>query len=335
MIFNSLYKKYLFICIEILFICFLLSPAIGFTKTDPLPSWNDTSTKKYIIQFVKTVTNPDSPDYVEPQDRIATFDNDGNLWIEQPVYTQLAFAFDRVKAMAPDHPEWKETEPFKSVLKGDYSSLDKKGLLEIVAVTHSGMTTEEFELISSAWFQTSKHPRFKRSYSELIYQPMVELLEYLRINEFKTYIVSGGGIDFMRPVTQQLYGVPPEQVVGTSVVAKYEIRDGKPVLIKMPEIFFIDDKEGKPVGIHQFIGKRPIFASGNSDGDYEMLLWTTTGHGKRFGLLLHHDDAKREYAYDRKSHIGKLDKALDAASKNKWVVVSMKNDWKTIFPFEN
>lgn len=320
-----------FILLLIIFAC----SNVVLANTDPLPSWNDTSTKKYIIEFVETVTNPNSKDFVKIEDRIATFDNDGNLWIEQPVYTQLAFAFDRVRAMAPDHPEWKETEPFKSVLKGDYSSLDKKGLLEIVAVTHSGMTTEEFELISSAWFKTSSHPRFKRSYSELIYKPMVELLEYLRTNGFKTYIVSGGGIDFMRPVTQQLYGIPPEQVVGTSVVTKYELRDGKPVLIKMPEIFFIDDKDGKPVGIHQFIGKRPIFASGNSDGDYEMLLWTTTGPGKRFGLLLHHDDAEREYAYDRKSHIGKLDKALDAARKNKWVVVSMKNDWKTIFPYQN
>ena len=319
----------------ILLILFFVSPTLGLAKSDPLPSWNDTSTKKYIIEFVETVINPNSKDFVIIEDRIATFDNDGTLWIEQPLYTQLAFAIDRVKAMAPDHPEWKETEPYKSVLKGDYSSLDKKGLLEIIATTHSGMTTEDFELIASAWFKTSKHPKYKRSYSELIYKPMVELLEYLRANGFKTYIVSGGGIDFMRPVTQELYGIPPEQVVGTSVVTKYELQDGKPVLIKMPEIFFIDDKEGKPIGIQKFIGKRPVFASGNSDGDYEMLLWTTTGPGKRFGLLLHHDDAKREYAYDRKSHIGKLDKALDAAGKNKWVVISMKNDWKTIFPYEN
>ena len=320
------------------FILFVFSVAFSnylYAQTDPLPSWNDTSTRKYITQFVQSVANPASPDYVEPEDRVAVFDNDGNLWIEQPLYTQLAFAIDRIKAMAPEHPEWKETEPYKSVLNGDYSKLDKKGLLEIITTTHSGMTTDEFELIASAWFKTSKHPRFKRSYSELIYQPMVELLEYLRANGFKTYIVSGGGIDFMRPVTEKLYGIPPEQVVGTSVVSKFEVRDGKPVLVKMPEIFFIDDKAGKPVGIHQFIGKRPIFASGNSDGDYEMLLWTTSGPGKTFGLLLHHDDADREYAYDRKSHIGKLDKALDAASKNKWVVVSMKRDWKTIFPFEN
>jgi len=319
----------------ILLILFFVSPTLGLAKSDPLPSWNDTSTKKYIIEFVETVINPSSKDFVIIEDRIATFDNDGTLWIEQPLYTQLAFAIDRVKAMAPNHPEWKTTEPYKSVLKGDYSSLDKEGLLEIIAITHSGMTTEDFELIASAWFKTSKHPKYKRSYSELIYKPMVELLEYLRANGFKTYIVSGGGIDFMRPVTQELYGIPPEQVVGTSVVTKYELRDGKPVLIKMPEIFFIDDKEGKPIGIQKFIGKRPIFASGNSDGDYEMLLWTTTGPGKRFGLLLHHDDAEREYAYDRKSHIGRLDKALDMARKNNWVVISMKNDWKTIFPFEN
>ncbi len=316
-------------------ICIFIITGDAISETDPLPSWNDRSVKNYIIKFVETVTNPESNDFVKPEDRIATFDNDGNLWIEQPLYTQLAFAIDRVKAMAPDHPEWKTTEPYKAILEGNYSSLDKKDLLEIIATTHSGMTTEDFELIASAWFKTSKHPKYKRSYSELIYKPMVELLEYLRANGFKTYIVSGGGIDFMRPVTQELYGIPPEQVVGTSVVTKYELRDGKPVLIKMPEIFFIDDKEGKPIGIQKFIGKRPIFASGNSDGDYEMLLWTTTGPGKRFGLLLHHDDAEREYSYDRKSHIGKLDKALDAAGKNKWVVIIMKNDWKTIFPYEN
>lgn len=319
----------------ILLILFVVSPTLGLAKSDPLPSWNDTSTKKYIIEFVETVINPNSKDFVIIEERIATFDNDGTLWIEQPLYTQLAFAIDRVKAMAPDHPEWKTTEPYKAILEGNYSSLDKKDLLEIIATTHSGMTTEDFELIASAWFKTSKHPKYKRSYSELIYKPMVELLGYLRANGFKTYIVSGGGIDFMRPVTQELYGIPPEQVVGTSVVTKYELRDGKPVLIKMPEIFFIDDKEGKPIGIQKFIGKRPIFASGNSDGDYEMLLWTTTGPGKRFGLLLHHDDAEREYSYDRKSHIGKLDKALDMARKNNWVVISMKNDWKTIFQYEN
>lgn len=314
---------------------FFITPFVVLAETDPLPSWNDTSSKKYIVQFVNTVTNPNSPDYVKPGDRIAVFDNDGTLWIEQPFYTQLAFAFDRIKAMAPNHPEWQTTEPYKSLLEGNYSSLDKKGLVTILATTHSGMTTGEFELITSAWFKTSRHPKYKRSYSDLIYKPMVELLEYLRANEFKTYIVSGGGIDFMRPVTQQLYGIPPEQVVGTSVVTKYELRDGKPVLIKMPEIFFIDDKEGKPIGIQRFIGKRPILAFGNSDGDFEMLLWTTTGPGKRLGLIVHHDDEKREYAYDRKSHIGKLDKALDEAGRNKWVVVSMKRDWKTIFPYEN
>lgn len=326
---NKIRLSFILLLITFAFSNFVLA------DTNPLPSWNDTSTKKYIIQFVQTVTNPGNVDYVEPEERIAVFDNDGTLWVEQPLYTQLAFAFDRVKAMAPEHPEWKDTEPYKSVLRGDYTSLDKEGLMEIVATTHAGMTTDQFELISSAWFKTSKHPRFERSYSELIYKPMVELLEYLRANGFRTYIVSGGGIDFMRPVTQQLYGIPPEQVVGSSVVTKYELREGKPVLVKMPEIFFIDDKEGKPIGIQKFIGKRPIFAAGNSDGDYEMLFWTTTGPGKRFGLIVHHDDTKREYAYDRKSHIGKLDKALDAASINKWVVVSMKNDWETIFPYEN
>ena len=329
--YSKIIKRNSVLGIVLLLITFACSN-LALANTDPLPSWNDTSSKKYIMQFVQTVTNAGSDYYVYPEDRIAVFDNDGTLWIEQPLYTQLAFAFDRVRAMAPEHPDWEDTEPFKSVLKGDYSNLDKEGLLKIISTTHSGMTTEDFELIASAWFKTSKHPRFKRSYSELTYKPMVELLEYLRANGFKTYIVSGGGIDFMRPVTERLYGIPPEQVVGTSLVSKYELQDGQPVLVKMPKIFFIDDKEGKPVGIHQFIGKRPIFAAGNSDGDYEMLLWTTSGPGKRFGLIIHHDDDKREYAYDRKSHIGKLDKALDAASKNKWVVVSMKNDWKTIFP---
>ena len=307
----------------------------SFARTDPLKSWNDGETKRRIIGFVETVTDPDNKDYVEPEDRIATFDNDGNLWVEQPIYTQLAFAFDRIKSLAPDHPEWKTTEPYKSILAGDYSSIDKKGLMQVLATTHSGMTTDEFEVIATEWFTTAKHPKYKRPYTELIYKPMLELLTYLRANGFKTFIVSGGGIDFMRPVTQKLYGIPPEQVVGTSTVTEYEIRDGKPVLVKMPAIFFIDDKEGKPVGIQKFIGKRPILASGNSDGDLQMLLWTTSGSGKRLGLLLHHDDEKREYAYDRKSHVGKLDKALDMADSNNWVVISMKNDWKTVFPYQN
>ena len=317
--------------IFIICLLFLISQTTVFGENDPLKSWNDGKAKVQIIDFVETVTDKDNKYYVEPEDRIATFDNDGTLWIEQPIYTQLAFAIDRIKAMAPEHPEWKTEEPYKSVLEGDFSSLDKKGLMKIVATTHSGMTTEQFEELTAEWFKTSEHPRFKRPYTELTYVPMIELLEYLRANGFKTYIVSGGGIDFMRPVTMDIYDIPSEQVIGTSTVTEYEVRDGKPVLVKMPEIFFIDDKEGKPIGIQKFIGKRPILAFGNSDGDLQMLQWTTSGDGKRLGLIVHHDDAKREYAYDRQSSIGKLDKALDMAKKNNWVVVSMKNDWNSVF----
>ena len=267
--------------------------------------------------------------------RIATFDNDGTLWIEQPMYVQLAFILDRVKALAPQNPGWKTKQPFKAVLDGDLKALaasGERGLMQLIAVTHAGMTSEEFAKIVSDWLAIARHPRFKRPYTELVYQPMLELLAYLRANGFKTFIVSGGGIEFMRPWTEKIYGIPPEQVVGSSIKTRFQMKDGRPVLFRLPEINFIDDKTGKPIGINQHIGRRPLAAFGNSDGDLEMLQYTTLSGGPRFGLIVHHTDAEREYAYDRKSHFGKLDKALDVAADNKWTVVDMKNDWKRIFP---
>jgi len=302
---------------------------------DPLPSWNDGATKRAILEFVAAVTDEGGKDYVEPPERIATFDNDGTLWVEQPFYTQLAFALDRVKALAPKHPEWKTTQPFQAALEDDMQTLmasGEKGLLELVMATHAGMTTDEFESMVVDWLATAKHPKYGRPFTELAYQPMLELLEYLRANGFKTFIVSGGGIEFMRPWTEEVYGIPPEQVVGSSIKTEFQMKDGVPVLVRIPKINFIDDKAGKPVGISEHIGRRPILAFGNSDGDLQMLQWTTAGAGKRLGLIVHHDDAEREYAYDRKGHVGTLDKALDAAGPAGWVVVSMKNDWKEVFP---
>lgn len=302
---------------------------------DPLPSWNDSAPKKAIVAFVEKVTKEGSPDFVPVPERIATFDNDGTLWSEQPMYFQLFFAFDRVNALAPQHPEWKTKDPFASLLKGDMNGVaasGEKGLMEIVATTHAGMTTEEFAKTVTDWIATAKHAKTGKLLTDMIFQPMVELLEYLRANGFKTFIVSGGGIEFMRPWTEKIYGIPPEQVVGSSLKMRYEVRDGKPVLVKLAEINLIDDKEGKPVGIQTHIGRRPIFAAGNSDGDFQMLEWTTSGKGARFGLIVHHTDAEREFAYDRESHFGKLDKALAAAPPRGWTVVDMKNDWKTIFP---
>jgi len=266
------------------------------------------------------------------------FDNDGTLWVEQPMYPQLFFALDRVKELAPQHPEWKDKEPFASLLRGDVKTALKgghKAILEIVMATHAGMTIDEFEQIVKDWLATAKHPKYKRPYTECVYQPMLELLAYLRGNGFKTWIVSGGGIEFMRPWTERVYGIPPEQVVGSSIKTEFELRHGKPVLMRLPEVNFIDDKAGKPVGINQHIGRRPVAAFGNSDGDFQMLEWTTAGSGPRFGMIVHHDDAKREWAYDRKSSIGKLDRGLDEAPKRGWVVVSMQRDWKAIFPFED
>jgi phosphoglycolate phosphatase-like HAD superfamily hydrolase len=303
---------------------------------DALPSWNDTGPKKAILTFVERVTKQGSPDFVPEAERIATFDNDGTLWAEQPMYFQLAFALDRVKALAPQHPEWKDKEPFASLLKGDLKGAmagGEKAIFEIVTVTHSGMTTVEFDQIVRDWIATAKHPVTGKLYSEMVYQPMLELLAYLRGNGFKTFIVSGGGIDFMRPWSEKVYGIPPEQVVGSSGKLSFEMRDSKPVLMKLPEANFIDDKAGKPVGIQMHIGRRPIAAFGNSDGDLQMLEWAKGGAGVRFALIVHHTDAIREWAYDRQSSIGHLDKALDAAQAEGWTVVDMKNDWKTIFPF--
>jgi hypothetical protein len=312
-----------------------LAVSTAFAQSDPLPSWNDGPTKQAIVSFVQKVTDNEGRDYVPPEDRIATFDNDGTLWVEQPMYTQLAFALDRVKALAPEHPEWKDQKPFKAVLEGDMKTLaasGEKGIAQVIAATHAGMTPAEFQQIVSDWLATADHPRFKRKYTELVYQPMLELLSYLRNNGFTTYIVSGGGIEFVRNFSEPVYGIPPAQVVGSSIKTKYELVDGKPTLIRLPELDFINDKDGKPVGINQYIGQRPIAAFGNSDGDYQMLDWTTAGEGPRFGLIVHHTDAEREYAYDRDSSVGRLDQALDNAPAKGWVVVDMKNDWKTIFP---
>jgi phosphoglycolate phosphatase-like HAD superfamily hydrolase len=314
--------------------CYLLVAPFA-RGEDALPSWNDGPSKSAIASFVTRVTKEGSPDFVPPAERIAVFDNDGTLWCEQPAYFQLLFAFDRIKSMAPQHPEWKDTEPYKSVLAGDMKGLaaaGQKGLLEIIAATHTGMTTDEFGETVKDWMKTARHPKFNRPYNQCIYQPMVELLAYLRANGFKTFIVSGGGVEFMRPWTEETYGIPPEQVVGSSGEVKFEMRDGKPVLIKEPKIEFIDDGPGKPVGINRFIGRRPVMGFGNSDGDLQMLQWTTAGQGPRFGLIVHHTDAQREFAYDRESHIGKLDKALDEAAPRGWTVVDMKQDWKVIFP---
>jgi len=302
---------------------------------DPLPSWNDGPTKQAIIDFVTKVAEPESGDYVPIKDRIATFDNDGTLWLEQPMYTQLAFALDRVKELAPEHPEWKDTQPFKAVLEGDMKTLaasGEKGIVKILAATHAGMSPAEFQTIVGDWLVTAKDERFERGYTSLVYQPMLELLAYLCDKGFATYIVSGGGIEFVRNFSEGVYGIPPAQVVGSSIETKYEVIDGEPTLIRLPEVHFIDDKDGKPVGINEYIGQRPIAAFGNSDGDYQMLDWTTAGEGPRLGLIVHHTDAEREYAYDRDSSIGRLDKALTDAPDKGWIVVDMKNDWKEIFP---
>jgi len=307
-------------------------------QADPLPSWNDGPVKQAILDFVKRVTAEGAADFVPVPERIAVFDNDGTLWAEQPIYFQFAFAVDRVKALAPEHPEWKTQEPFKSLLAGDLKGLaasGEKGLLEIMAVSHTGMTTESFTKTVTDWLAGAQHPRFKRPYTDLVYQPMLELTSYLRAQGFKTFIVSGGGIEFMRPWTERIYGIPPEQVVGSSGVVKFQMgADGKPVLMKEAKVEFIDDGPGKPVGINHFIGRRPVFAFGNSDGDQQMLEWTAAGAGARFMGLVHHTDAEREWAYDRQSHIGKLDKALDEANAKGWTVADMKRDWKRVFAFE-
>lgn len=299
---------------------------------DPLPSWNEGASKKAIIDFVTKTTTKGNGNFVPVTDRIACFDNDGTLWSEQPLYFQLAFAIDRVKAMAPQHPEWKTTQPFQALLQGDLKTLfggGKKSLAQIIVATHSGMTADDFEKTVKDWIATAKHPITKKSYSEMVYQPMIELLNYLRANDYKTFIVSGGGVDFMRPWVEETYGISPDQVIGSSGKVKYDT--AKHVIMKLPELNFIDDKEDKPVGIHQYIGKRPIFAAGNSDGDYAMLQYTCTGTGPHFGMIVHHTDAEREFSYDRKSSIGHLERGLDDAGKYNWQIVDMKSDWKKIY----
>jgi hypothetical protein len=316
-------------------VLFVFTFALPALAADPLPSWNDGPAKQSIITFVEKVTKPGSPDFVSPPERIATFDNDGTLWCEKPLPVQLYFVLDRVKALAPEHPEWQTTEPFASILKGDLKAAlagGDRALLEIIMATHTGMTTVEFEQIVKGWIATAKHPKTGKLYTEMVYQPMLEVLSYLRANGFKTFIVSGGGIEFMRPWTEKTYGIPPEQVVGSSVKTKFELRDGQPVLVRLPELNFNDDKGGKPVGINRHIGRRPIAAFGNSDGDLQMLQYTGAGNGARFCLYVHHDDEAREYAYDRKDNLAKLDQGLDEAGAKVWTVVSMKNDWKSIYP---
>jgi phosphoglycolate phosphatase-like HAD superfamily hydrolase len=304
---------------------------------DPLPSWNDGRSKAAIVGFVAKVTTVGSPDFLQPADRIAVFDNDGTLWSEQPIYVQFAFALDRVRALAPQHPEWKEKETFKAILAGNmqaFTATGERGIAELLIATHSGLTTEAFEKIVRDWITTAKHPKTGTLYTEMVYQPMLELLAYLRANGFKTFIVSGGGVEFMRPWVERVYGIPPEQVVGSRGKLMFDVREGKPVLLKLPEVDLLDDGPGKPVGIQQVIGRRPVMAFGNSDGDLQMLQWTAAGEGPRFALIVHHTDSEREWAYDRQSSIGRLDKALEEASLRHWTVVDMKKDWRVVFRFQ-
>lgn len=308
-------------------------------SSEHLPSWNDGQSKQSIIEFVNTVTDKTSKQYIAPAERIAVFDNDGTLWSEQPMYFQLAFALDRIKALAPAHPEWKDKQPFKAALEGDINTIVADGhhaLLELVMASHAGNTTKEFTQVVKDWLATARHPKTGRLYTGMVYQPMLELLAYLQHNGFKTYIVSGGGIEFMRPWTEAVYNIPPEQVIGSSIKTQFEIRDNNPTLVRLPEIDFINDKEGKPIAINQYIGRRPVAAFGNSDGDLQMLQWTCKGYdiknNERFCLYVHHTDADREWAYDRASHIGRFDEGLDEAAAEGWTIVDMKQDWKVIYP---
>ena len=313
----------------------ILAPSTVGAAVDPLPSWSDTAPKKAIVAFVGRVSKRGSADYVAPAERIAVFDNDGTLWAEQPMYFQVQFALDRVKALAPMHPEWKTEEPFHHLLAGDTAAFmagGEKSVTTVVATAHSGMTTDEFQTIVKEWLRTARHPKTGLPYNRMVYQPMLELLRYLRANGFKTFIVSGGGVEFMRAFAEEAYGIPPEQVIGTQGKLQYELREGIPVLVKLPGVQFVDDGPGKAAGIQTFIGRRPIAAFGNSDGDLQMLEWTSAGRGPRFGLIVHHTDAAREWAYDRTSHIGKLDKAWDEGRSKGWTIVSMKDDWKAVFP---
>lgn len=309
--------------------------AIVTLAADPLPSWNDGPTKQSIVTFVERVTKQGGADFVPVAERIATFDNDGTLWCEQPMYVQAVFMHDRVLELAPEHPDWKTLEPYRSLLSGEKKSvleLGQQGIAEVVGATHGGVTPEAFQQSVSVWLTKARHPRFERHYTQLVYQPMLELLAYMRANQFKTYVVSGGGVEFMRPWADGAYGIPPEQIIGSTVQTKFEMRDEQAMLFQQPKIDFIDDRDGKPVAINRIIGRRPIAAFGNSDGDLEMLQWTTAGAGARFGLIVHHTDAEREYAYDRDSRVGRLAKALDQAPQRGWTVVNMKTDWRVIFP---
>ncbi|WP_376985809.1 HAD family hydrolase [Bosea sp. R86505] len=316
----------------------LAAQPLAAQSPDPLPSWNNGQSKQAIRAFVRKISKPGTPDFVPPAQRIATFDNDGTLWGEQPFYFQFLFAVDRIKAMAAQRPEWKEKEPFASVLRGDLKAALAGGehaILEMVMATHAGYTIDDFEVVVRDWFATAKHPTTGKLYSEMVYKPMLELLAYLRVNGFKTYIVSGGGVEFMRVFAEKVYGIPPEQVIGSSGKQALQYRDGKPIIVKLPALDFIDDKEGKPLAIQKALGRRPIAAFGNSDGDLQMLQWTCDTAGPRFCLYVHHTDATREWAYDRASSIGRLDKGLDQAKVKGWTVVDMKNDWKRVFAFEN
>ncbi len=306
-------------------------------EKDPLPSWNEGVAKSAIIDYITSVATKGNASYIPIEDRIATFDNDGNLWAEQPAYFQLYFALAQIKSMAKDHPEWKDQEPFKSVLKGDMEGImasGMKGLMEIIMNSHAGKTSDDYRVSVQTWLETAKHPRFNVGYNELIYQPMLELLEYLRANDFKVFIVSGGGVDFMRVWATEAYGIPSDQIIGSSIKAEFSYVEEKAEIVKIPELNFIDDKEGKPVGIYQHIGKKPVFASGNSDGDLQMLQYCDSNTYPSFQLYLHHTDEDREWAYDRESHVGKLDKGLDEAQAKGWTVIDMKKDWKYVFPFE-
>ena len=305
-------------------------------KVDPLPSWNDVASKDNILNYVNDVTNSNSEHFIPLKDRIATFDNDGTLWSEQPAYFQLFFAIDRLKQMASDHPEWKKEQPFKAVLENDMESLKKEGehgLIQLVMATHAGNTTEEFAADVKSWIATAKHPTKKVSYDKLVYQPMLELLHYLRANNFKIYIVSGGGVDFMRAFVTEIYGIPKEQIIGSTIKTEFSYNNGDPQIKRLAALDFIDDKEGKPLNIQKIIGKKPVFAAGNSDGDLQMLQWTDSNTYKNFQLYVHHTDADREWAYGRESHIGKLDKGLDEANEKGWTVIDMKNDWSVIYPY--
>jgi len=321
-----------------LWISFLsLHFAVTAGAADPLPSWNEGATKDAILDFVDCATKDGCSGHIPPAERVAVFDNDGTLWSEQPIYFQLLFAIDRVKQLASQHPEWKDQQPFKAAIEGDRKALGEAGLegiLKLVMATHAGMTGDEFAATVRDWLKTARHPRFDRPYTDLTFQPMLELLSHLRANGFKTYIVSGGGRDFLRVFAEEVYGIPPEQVIGSGIKTKFETHDGQPVITRLAELDFIDDKEGKPIAIDRFIGRRPVAAFGNSDGDLQMLQWTAAGDGPRFCLLVHHTDATREWNYDRDSHVGRLDKALDEANQRGWSIVDMQNDWRVVYSFE-